>query len=103
MNNANKLRKTIEWERLEIFSSKLEIPRELGMDAKMGIMKDRNGKDLIVAEGIKKRWQGYAEGLLKKKKVSMTWITKMAWHSPRDRHSGVWNQVGLRKHYFEQS
>ena len=25
MNNANKLRKTIEWERLEIFSSKLEI------------------------------------------------------------------------------
>ena len=55
MNNANKLRQTIEWERLEIFSSKLEIPRELGMDAKMGIMKDRNGKDLIVAEGIKKR------------------------------------------------
>ena len=27
-NNAKKQRKTIEWERLEIFSRKLEIPRE---------------------------------------------------------------------------
>ena len=28
MNNAKKWRKTIEWERLEISSRKLEIPRE---------------------------------------------------------------------------
>ena len=29
--------------------------------AKMGSIKDRNGKDLIEAEEIKKRWQGYTE------------------------------------------
>ena len=34
--------------------------------AKMGIIKDRNGKDLIVAEEIKKRWQEYIEELCKK-------------------------------------
>ena len=28
---------------------------------KMGTIKDRNGKDLIEAEEIKKRWQEYAE------------------------------------------
>ena len=28
MTNAKKVRKTIEWERLEISSRKLEIPRE---------------------------------------------------------------------------
>ena len=30
-------------------------------DAKMGTIKDRNGMDLIEAEDIKKRWQGYTE------------------------------------------
>ena len=29
--------------------------------AKMGTIKDRNGKDLIEAEEIKKRWQEYRE------------------------------------------
>ena len=29
--------------------------------AKMGSIKDRNGKDLIEAEDIKKRWQEYTE------------------------------------------
>ena len=29
--------------------------------AKMGTIKDRNGKDLIEAEEIKKRWQEYTE------------------------------------------
>ena len=33
---------------------------------KMGIIKDRNGKDLIEAEEIKKRWQEYTEELHKK-------------------------------------
>ena len=28
---------------------------------KMGTIKDRNSKDLIEAEGIKKRWEGYTE------------------------------------------
>ena len=33
--------------------------------AKMGSIKDRNGRDLIEAEDIKKRWQGYTEELYK--------------------------------------
>ena len=32
----------------------------------MGTIKDRNGKDLIEAEDIKKRWQEYTEELYKK-------------------------------------
>ena len=51
--NAKKKRKTIEWERLEISSGKLEIPRE--HFAKMGSIKDRNGMDLTEAEDIKKK------------------------------------------------
>ena len=35
--------------------------------AKMGLVKDRNGMDLIEAEDIKKRWQEYTEELYKKK------------------------------------
>ena len=61
--NAKKLRKTIEWGRLEIFSRKLEIPRE---HTKMGSIKDRNGRDLTEAEDTKKRWQEYTEELYKK-------------------------------------
>ena len=34
--------------------------------AKMGSIKDRNGRDLTEAEGIKKRWQEYTEELYKK-------------------------------------
>ena len=34
--------------------------------AKMGSMKDRNGRDLTEAEDIKKRWQEYTEELYKK-------------------------------------
>ena len=34
--------------------------------AKMGMIKDRNGKDLTEAEEIKKRWQEYTEELYKK-------------------------------------
>ena len=33
--------------------------------AKMGTMKDRNGRDLTEAEDIKKRWQEYTEELYK--------------------------------------
>ena len=43
--------------------------------ARMGTIKDRNGKELIEAE-IKK-WQEYIEKLYKK--VLMTWITMMEW------------------------
>ena len=34
--------------------------------AKMGSIKDRNGRDLTEAEDIKKRWQVYTEELYKK-------------------------------------
>ena len=34
--------------------------------AKMGSIKDRNGRDLTEAEEIKKRWQEYTEELYKK-------------------------------------
>ena len=34
--------------------------------AKMGVIKDRNGMELTVAEDIKKRWQEYTEELYKK-------------------------------------
>ena len=59
-------RKTTEWERLEISSGKLEIPREQ-FHAKMGSIKDRNGRDLKEAEDIKKSWQEYTEELYKKR------------------------------------
>ena len=59
------MRKIIEWERLEISSRKLEIPREI-FHAKMGSIKDRNGMNLIEAEDIKKRWQECTEELNKK-------------------------------------
>ena len=36
------------------------------LHAKMGIIKDRNGRDLTEAEDIKKRWQEYTEELYKK-------------------------------------
>ena len=69
--------------------------------AKMGSIKDRNGTDLIEAEDIKKRWQGYTEKLCKKDL-----------HDP-DNHDGVithlepnileYEVVCLRKHHYEQS
>ena len=34
--------------------------------AKMGMIKDRNGKDVTKAEEIKKRWQEYTEELYRK-------------------------------------
>ena len=45
--------------------------------ARMGPIKDRNGKDLTEAEEIKKRWQEYTEELYKKD-LNNT-ITTMVW------------------------
>ena len=71
---------------------KIEVKNRLGMTsnlfkkirdtkgtfhAKMGSIKDRNGRDLTEAKGIKKRWQEYTEELYKK--VLMTWIIMMVW------------------------
>ena len=66
MINAKKQRKTIEWERLEISSRKLEIPRE-HFDAKMSTINDRGAMGLTEAEDIKKRCQEYTKELYKKR------------------------------------
>ena len=67
--------------------------------AKMGMIKDRNSKDLTEAEESKKRWQKYTE--LYKKGLNGL-----------DNHHGVVThlepdildyEVGLRKHYYEQN
>ena len=52
-DQCKEIEETIECERLEISSRKLEIPRTF--HAKMGTIKDRNGMDLTEAEDIKKR------------------------------------------------
>ena len=43
--------------------------------AKMGTIRERNGRDLTEVEGIKKRWQEYTEELYKK--IFMTQIITM--------------------------
>ena len=62
--------------------------------AKMGSIKDRNGKDLMEAEEIKKRWQEITE------------LYKKGLNDP-DNHDGVVNLLQpvkwLRKHHYEQS
>ena len=54
-DNAKKQRKTIEWERLEISSRILQIPREHFMQRWNRIIKNRSCMDLTEAEVIKKR------------------------------------------------
>jgi len=49
--NAKKQRKTIEWERLHIFSKKIRDTKGT-FHAKMGSIKDRNGMNLTEAEDI---------------------------------------------------
>ena len=69
--------------------------------AEMSTIKVRNSIDLTEAEDIK-RWQEYTEELYKKK-VLMTQITIMVYHSPRARRPGVSSQVSLRTHSNKQS
>ena len=72
--------------------------------AKMGSIKDRNGMDLTEAEDIKKRWQEYIEELYKKDLHDQDNHDHTKVHTwPRARHPGMWSQVGLRKHHYEQS
>ena len=66
----------MEWERLEISSRKLEIPREYFMQRWRGTIKDRNSMDLTEAEAIMKRWQECTEKL-NKKKIFTTHIITM--------------------------
>ena len=71
MNNAKKSRKTVEWERLEISSKKLDTKGLF--HAKMGTVKERNDADLTEAEDIKKRWHEYTEELYKKDLHTPRW------------------------------
>ena len=61
--NAEKQRKTTEWERKtrDLFK-KIRDTKGI-FHVKMGSIKDRNGMDLTEAEDIKKRWQEYTEEL----------------------------------------
>ena len=65
MITAQKYRKTIEWERLEISSRKFRDTKGT-FHAKMGTIKDRNDMDRTEVEDIKKRCQEYTEELYKK-------------------------------------
>ena len=57
--------------------------------AKMGSIKDRNGRDLTEAEDMKKRWQEYAEQLYKKDLHNPDNHDGVITHSPRARHPGM--------------
>ena len=56
--------------------------------AKMGTIKDRNGRNLTEAEDIKKRWQEYTEEL-HKKDLHDPDNHKWCDHSLRARHPGL--------------
>ncbi|CAF2089884.1 unnamed protein product [Rotaria magnacalcarata] len=65
MVNVNKSKTTIEKERQETFSKKIdEITRTF--HAKIGTIKDKQGRDLMEKEDIKKWWREYTEELYKK-------------------------------------
>ena len=55
----------------------------------MGLIKDRNGRDLTEVEDIKKRWQEYTEELYKKDL-----------HDP-DHHNGVITHTALEPDILE--
>ena len=57
--------------------------------AKMGSIKERNGRDLTEAEDIKKRWQEYTEELYKKDLHDPDNYDHLYDHSPRARHPGM--------------
>ena len=67
----------------------------------MGTKKDRKGKELTEAKQINKRWQEYTK--LYKKSLNDPDNHDVVCSLPRARHPRVSSQVGLRKHYYEQS
>ena len=66
----------------------------------MGTIKNRNGLDLTEAEEIKKRWQEYTVELYKKDLNDLDNHYGMVTHPESD---VLECEVGLRKHYYEQS
>ena len=75
MINAKKYRKTIEWERLEIYLFKKIRGTKGTFPAMMGVIKDRNGMDLTEAEGIRRGGKNTLKNYTKK--VFMTQIITM--------------------------
>ena len=69
--------------------------------AKMRLVKDRNGMDLIEAEDIKKRWQEYTEELYRKDLNDPDNNDGVITHLEPDILE-VWSQVGLRKHQYKK-
>ena len=67
-----------------------------------GIKKDRNSKDLIEAEEIKKRWQKYTGKLYKNGLKDPDDQDYVVTH-PNPDILECENQVGFMKHYYEQS
>ena len=63
-DQCKELEENNRWERLEISSSILDIPREHFIQ-RSALIKDRNDMDLTKAEDIKKKWQEYTEELCK--------------------------------------
>ena len=79
MNNAKNKNKKIEEN--NIVGKTKDLFKKIGdikgtFHAGMGMIKDRNGKDLAETKEIKKRWQEYTEEL--HKKALMMWIAIMA-------------------------
>ena len=65
MSKAKKQRKTTEWAKARALFKKIGDTRGT-FHARMGVIKDRYGKDLTEAEEIKKRWQEQTEELYNK-------------------------------------
>ena len=73
------------------------------LHAKMGSIKDRNGMDLLEAEGIKKRWQEYTEELYKKDLNDPDIHDGMITHLEPDILECEVKWALERKHHYEQS
>ena len=85
---------------------RIEISKKIGdtkgtFHAKMGTIKDRNGKDLTEAEEIKKRWQENTEELYRKD-LNDPDNCDVCDHSPTASHPEVWSQMDFRKKYSKQ-
>ena len=69
--------------------------------ARMDTIKGKSGKDLTEREMIKKRWQEYTEEVYKKNLYDPD--NHDGGITPRAGHPGVEDEVGLRKHHYQQS
>ena len=70
--------------------------------AKIGLIKDRNGRDLTEAEDIKKRRQEYTGEQYKTELHDPDNHDCVITHV-KARHPGMQSQMGLGKHHYEQS